>query len=128
MDSIKLAATATTPEVDFDFRAGRFSVAGESYSDDAAKLLDDLAAQLKEYFGGFTATKIAFTWSLIYFNSSSARRIVRILHQLDRVAQGGLPVTVTWTYRPHDESIREFGEEFCEELDHAEFVLQAKDA
>ncbi len=47
-----------------------------------------------------------------------------LLEKLDEAASGGASVTVTWHYDEEDDTMLELGEEFAEDLEHAEFYLQ----
>ena len=43
---------------------------------------------------------------------------------LDEVAKAGNRVTITWTYDEDDDNMQEMGEEFSEDLEHAQFRLK----
>ena len=71
---------------------------------------------------------LSVTFALIYFNSSSARKIMTLMTTLDEAAEGGADVRVAWHYRPGDESMAELGEDFGEDLEHAAFSLVEEDS
>ena len=65
-----------------------------------------------------------FDFELIYFNSSSAKAIMMLMEKLDEAAANGAEVEVYWYYDEEDDTMRELGEEFGEDLEHATFHLE----
>ncbi|AWK88011.1 Fe-S oxidoreductase [Azospirillum thermophilum] len=124
MPSLKIAATGRTPEVDFDFPNGVLRLAGESYPDDVATFFGPLLTALRSFLAESPATPLRFDMELLYFNSSSAKALMNILQMLETAARGGRPVTVAWCYEEDDESMRELGEDFAEDLDSVSFLLK----
>jgi SiaC family regulatory phosphoprotein len=65
-------------------------------------------------------------FALIYFNSSSAKAIMLLLEKLDELAVRNVSVTINWYYDEEDDTMRELGAEFGEDLKHAEFKLKKR--
>ncbi len=128
MNNIKIEGTERTPEVDFSFDTNTFLLKGESYPEDVNEfygpIMDSLDAHLKSLEGA----KVAFTFELIYFNSSSAKILMGLFELLDAVAEKGNEVHVVWAYEEDDDNMEEMGEEFCEELEHATYTLDARES
>jgi hypothetical protein len=121
MPNLKIAATDRTPEVDFDFDKRQLKLKGESYPEDVAKFYGPLFEALDNLLRGLGDDACSFEFELIYFNSSSAKAIMSILERLEDAAAAGASVTVNWYYDEEDDTMRELGEEFGEDLEHAEF-------
>lgn len=125
MESLMIAATERSPEVSFDFAAGRLSLKGESYPEDASSVFGPIFAALERFLAEVDGKDIRFDFSLIYFNSSSAKALMNMFQLLDRAAARGVPVVVNWFYAADDETMQEFGEDFSEDLEHLTFNLVA---
>ncbi len=129
MDSLIIPATGRTPGVAFDFTAGHLRLTGESYPDDVATFFGPVFLALRAYLDEEpaeppAATPIRFDMELLYFNSSSAKVLMTLFQMLETVAKTGRPVAVTWSYEENDESMRELGEDFAEDLRHVVFALR----
>jgi hypothetical protein len=127
MENIKLDRTDRTCEVDFDFAAGRFRLAGESYPEDVAAFFGPLVRSLETYLGRRHDHPIVLDIALVYFNSSSAKALMGMLERFDQAAAAGNDVTVTWLHAGDDEAMQEMGEEFGEDLSHTRFIVRAID-
>ena len=125
MENLMIAATERSPEVEFDFAAGRLSLKGESYPEDASAVFGPIFAALEQFVAEAEGREIQFDFNLIYFNSSSAKALMNMFQLLDRAAQDGVRVAVNWFYAPDDETMQEFGEDFSEDLEHVTFNLVA---
>lgn len=124
MENIKIEATTRSPEIDFDFGANKFLIKGESYPEDVATFYGLVIDQLEEHLSSLDTAEVSFDIELIYFNSSSAKVLMGLFDTLDEVAKAGNRVTITWTYDEDDDNMQEMGEEFSEDLEHAQFRLK----
>lgn len=122
MDNIRIGATARTPEVDFDFAANVFALAGECYPEDIAEFFAPLLDKLGEHFARLRGARVDFNFSLAYFNSSSAKAILGLFGLLDKTAKAGNDVMISWACEEGDD-MQEMGEEFAEDLSAAKFRL-----
>jgi hypothetical protein len=123
MENLRIAATERSPAVDFDFAAGRLSLKGESYPEDASAVFGPIFAALEEFFAATPSGGVVFDFDLTYFNSSSAKALMNMFQVLDRAAGLGCAVTVNWFFAADDDTMREFGEDFGDDLDHVTFNL-----
>ena len=123
-ERLSIPATPRTPEIDFDFAAGRLAMRGESYPDDVATLFGPVIAALREHLAEPSDAPLLMDIELVYFNSSSAKVLMTIFQMLEEAARLGRPVTVDWYCEAEDETMREFGEDFSEDLDHVIFNLR----
>jgi hypothetical protein len=124
MQDLKIAATDRSPELDFDFENHRLRLKGESYPEDAAAFYGPVFEALDDYLAGLDNGACTFSFELIYFNSSSAKAIMSILEKLDEAAAAGASVTINWYYDEEDDTMKDLGEEFGEDIEHAEFHLE----
>lgn len=123
MDNLVIAATERSPEVSFDFAAGVLSLKGESYPEDASAVFGPIFTALERHFAEPAGKAARFDFELIYFNSSSAKALMNMFQLLDRAAGNGAQVEVNWFFAADDETMKEFGEDFSEDLEHVTFNL-----
>ncbi|MBF0369387.1 MAG: DUF1987 domain-containing protein [Magnetococcales bacterium] len=127
MDNIKIERTERSPEIDFDFSNNTFSIRGESYPEDVPAFFGPNLSALGEHLNGLNEGEVTFNFELIYFNSTSAKVVMKLFTLLDKTAEKGVSVTVNWYYESDDDNMEELGEEFGEDLEAAKFNLCAVD-
>ena len=125
MSDLHIESGERSPAVDFDPSIGRMSIRGESYPEDASRVFAPIFAAIESYLEAGSARGLHLDMELIYFNSSSAKALMNLFVMLDQAAAEGGPVTVDWRYAPDDDTMREFGEDFSEDLEHVVFNLVA---
>lgn len=124
MEPLNIPATGRTPGVAFDFASGHLRLTGESYPDDVATFFGPVFTALRDYLAVPADGAIRFDMELLYFNSSSAKALMNIFQMLESVAKAGRPVAVNWCHEENDDSMRELGEDFSEDLRHVAFSLR----
>ena len=112
MDNLYIAATATSPEVNFRFDQNLLSLSGESYPENAAAFYTPVIEKLRTYLASCADTVVTANVTLTYFNSSSTKVLFSIFDALDQAALSGNSVLVNWYRDEEEETILEF----CEEL------------
>lgn len=122
MEALRIEATRRTPQVDFDFTTGVLKLAGESYPDDSASFFGPLLAALRDWLAA-SDTPVRFDIELVYFNSSSAKALMNMFQALEAAAADGRSVAVVWRCDEDDDAMREFAEDFSEDLDHVAFTV-----
>lgn len=125
MDNLTIAATERSPAVDFDFERGVLSLKGESYPEDASAVFGPIFSALEGFLAEPGPKDVRFDLELIYFNSSSAKALMNMFQLLDKAAEGERRIAVNWIFAPDDETMKEFGEDFSEDLRHVVFTLVA---
>ena len=123
MDNLIIEACERSPEVRFDAVGRTLSIRGESYPEDASAVFGPIFAWLNQFLEGAGPQPVRVDFELVYFNSSSAKALMNIFQLLDRASGAGTPVTVHWRFAPDDETMKEFGEDFSEDLGHVKFAL-----
>ncbi|HEY0179598.1 MAG TPA: DUF1987 domain-containing protein [Dokdonella sp.] len=121
-DDLFIAASASSPEVDFRFGAHALSLRGESYPENAAAFYGDLVAHTRAYLGGLEPGRtVVVDVALTYFNSSSTKMLFAWFGALNEAAENGVRVVLNWRHDADDDTIQEFGAELHEEFAALEF-------
>ncbi|ACA16274.1 conserved hypothetical protein [Methylobacterium sp. 4-46] len=123
MDRIQIPPTSRSPEVEFDFAAGRLAIRGESYPEDAAAFFGPLLQALRGHLAAGGTEPLTLEIALAYFNSSSAKALMNLFLPLEDAAAGGRPVCVRWVFAEGDDAIEEAGEDFAADFTHARFEM-----
>lgn len=127
MNDLHIAATDRTPEVRFGFASGHLSLSGESYPEDAAAFFGPVYQSLKDFTAALGGRSVRFELRMNYFNSSSAKALMRLFQLLEDAAAHGAEVAIHWHYRHDDDTMQEFGEDFAQDFSHARFVMEVQD-
>jgi hypothetical protein len=126
MENIIIQATERTPQVEFDFANHRMLMRGESYPEDAATFFGPIYQGLKAYLDALKGQSLVFDMHMVYFNSSSAKALMRLFQLLEDAGGNDNDITVNWHFDPDDDTMQEFGEDFSEDFEKAKFVLCPK--
>ena len=124
MENLDIPATDRSPAVLFDFGQNQLRVSGESYPEDVSTFYHSIFKALDAYLANLGKGHCRFQFELIYFNSSSAKAIMMLMEKLDEAAKSGASVEIYWFYDEEDDTMKELGEEFGEDLEHAVFHLE----
>lgn len=119
MNNLFVAASASSPEVDFRFDEHRLSLKGESYPENAAAFWGVVNGALRDYLQCCNidaAPGITVNVALAYFNSSSTKMLFAMFEALNNKAGEGLPVTLNWYHDEEDDTIFEFGQELRQDF------------
>ncbi|ASL46915.1 hypothetical protein bAD24_III05955 [Burkholderia sp. AD24] len=122
MDNLYIAATTTSPEVDFQFDQNMLTFRGESYPENAAAFYAPIIEQLRAYLAACHDAVITVEVTLTYFNSSSTKMLFSVFDALDQAASAGNQVLVRWFRDAEDETILEFGEELQADFTAIQFA------
>jgi hypothetical protein len=122
MNNLFIAATASSPEVDFRFDQHLLSLKGESYPENAAVFWGDIIGVLRDYLredasGALVTVHVA----LAYFNSSSTKMLFALFGALNEKAKAGTTVELHWYHDEDDDTIFEFGQELREDFPDLSF-------
>lgn len=123
MHTLKVDATKRTPAIEFDYVENRFSIIGEAYAEDIVSFFEPILADLEKHLLSITGDKLEFCVRLTYFDSSTAKVLIRIFKSLERAASGGKWVDLNWYHHEEDELQKEFGEELAADLSETHFHL-----
>lgn len=99
------------PTVNFNAESGVCELSGESYLENTSEFYSRLSNWLDEYISTIQKP-ITLNFRLSYFNTSSSKRILYILHKLKDYEEEGGDVTVNWYYDKDDTDMEEDVEDF----------------
>jgi hypothetical protein len=118
---VYIKAGDRTPEVQISPQSGEILFSGESYPENAINFYKPILGKLEELCQN--KTPLAIKFELIYINSSSLGMLRNIMSALDRHAQAGLLISVSWLAYEDDDGMREMGEDLRELYPAIEFKL-----
>ena len=124
MENLEIESTERTPRIFFDYDNHHFEISGEAYPENSDEFFRPVMDALQEYIASGASDKISFLFKLIYFNSSSARVLMKLFELLDEAAENR-SIEVEWHYHEEDDTMEEFGEEFAEDMENASFQLKS---
>ncbi|WP_293759777.1 DUF1987 domain-containing protein [uncultured Aquitalea sp.] len=121
MQNLYIAATSSTPEVDFRFDSHQLSLRGESYPENAHAFFGPIMDAVQAYLPKLHATTVTLDIQLAYFNSSSTKVLLELFGLFNKAAVAGNYVHLNWHYIEDDETILEFGEEVADDYTALDF-------
>jgi hypothetical protein len=124
MKPLSIEGTDRTPAIKFDFDNGHLEITGESYPEDVTEFYKPVFTALDSYLESLADGSCDFDFKMVYFNSSSAKAVMMLLDKLDAAAGKGAKVNIRWFYDEEDDTMKDLGEEFSEDLENAVFKLE----
>ncbi|WP_374582364.1 DUF1987 domain-containing protein [Pseudoduganella sp.] len=121
MEPLFIAASPTSPEVDFRFGEHALSLKGESYPENAAAFYGPVIERLRAYLAACDGAAITVNVSLAYFNSSSTKMLFTLFEALNDAASAGNSVQLNWYRDEEDDTIEEFGAELRDDFPALQF-------
>jgi hypothetical protein len=121
MEPLFIAASPTSPEVDFRFDQHTLSIKGESYPENAAAFYGPVIARVQAYLDSCSDAEITVHVSLAYFNSSSTKMLFSFFEALNNAAMAGNQVRLNWYHDEDDDTILEFGQELQDDFGALDF-------
>ncbi|WP_308418105.1 DUF1987 domain-containing protein [Chitinimonas sp. BJB300] len=122
MENLFIAATPSTPEVDFRFDQHMLAMKGESYPENATAFYGPILERVRQYLSSCSQTPIQINVSLAYFNSSSTKLLFSMFDAFNQAAAAGNKITLNWFHDADDETLFEFGQEIHEDFPVLNFV------
>lgn len=116
MEPLKISATDTTPEVEFNSESGQFFIRGVSDEEDALGFYFPLIQWIDNY-AHHASGKTTLDIRLKYFNTASAKALFEIVKRMGTVLKAGNPVEINWFYDAEDPVLKEDIEQFCDLTD-----------
>lgn len=105
-----------TPEILFDKTQGIFKISGRSLPEDVTKFFGPVHRWILDYLEN-PNPKTVFTLQLEYLNTSSSRKMVEILIDLEKAWKKGTDIEVVWQYASDDELMEIKGSELTNIVD-----------
>ena len=114
-----LEATNRTPEVSISDSV--LEMKGECYPEDITVFAEPILESLAEKLEACDSYSVSL--ELRYFNSSSAKFFFDFFEVLEETAAKGKSISIEWRYRSSDNSMKEAGEDFEEDMEKAHYQL-----
>lgn len=111
MDALTIEQQNNTIGIVLDKEKNKFVFQGRSLPENTVKFFEPVRNWLEEYKKD-PADETVVDMNFIYFNTSSAKIILEILHQFEEIGKGGNSVKIIWHYMEEDYDIKEAGEEY----------------
>jgi len=116
MESLNISGNKKTPEIAFEPFSGLLVIKGKSNLENPSKFYDPVINWLENYAQD-PAIKTTFRMEMDYFNSSSAKHLMRVFRVLESIAKNDKKeVIVQWCHDDHDHSMQESGEDYSSML------------
>lgn len=124
MDPLIIKPTNTTFQVNLDKSKGVFKISGRSRPENVVGFFEPIFIWFEKYQQDPNAETLV-EFSLEYFNSSTAKVLLRFLVKIEEMHKSGMNISVLWKARKNDEDMMETGEDFASLIrvpfDFAEF-------
>ncbi|MGD9993320.1 MAG: DUF1987 domain-containing protein [Salinivirgaceae bacterium] len=112
MSPLIIKGTETTLAVTLDKENGVFEFSGKSRPENVS----DFFEPVFNWFEGYEKQpnqETLVNFKLDYYNSSSAKVLLRLLVRIEELAENGVRSKIHWYYRGNDEDMKESGEDYA---------------
>lgn len=112
MSPLIIKGTETTLTVTLDKANGIFEFSGKSRPENVS----DFFEPIFNWFDGYEKQpnqETLVNFKLDYYNSSSAKVLLRLLVRIEELAENGVRSKIHWYYRSNDEDMKESGEDYA---------------
>ncbi len=124
LNTLQINATEFTPEIIFTLD-GKFNISGISRPEDVSKFYEKPYQWLQTYKNEvlshpqnkYKYTKIQIVFKMKYFNSASAKHILRMLDSIKGYEKFGLEIEIDWFYEEADEQLLEDGQDLSDAIE-----------
>ncbi len=110
-NKISIAATDSTPALEFDMQQGKLSLSGKSIPQDPTLFYGPLMKQMDEYIAD-PAPVTTVDINLQYFNTPSAKYLQDIFQKLEALTENSKSVYVNWSYETGDTDMLQAGKDY----------------
>jgi hypothetical protein len=110
-NNISIAATDSTPALEFDMQKGNLSLTGKSIPQDPTLFYAPLMQQLDEYIAN-PASQTTVNINLQYFNTPTAKYLQDIFQKLEALTEKSNNVSVNWHYETGDTDMLQAGKDY----------------
>ena len=111
LETLELESTKISPEVKLSKEENFLKISGRSIVEDPNKFYMPIYEWLEKYVKD-PNPDTNFQFDLEYFNSSSARQVMKIIIVLEEIVKNNKgKIKVTWLYEEGDDMAKERGEE-----------------
>lgn len=122
LEPLILEGTKNSPSVTLDKENNIFKISGRSIVEDPNKFYMPIYNWLEEYVTNPNKSTV-FEYDLEYFNSSSARQVMKLIILLENLCETENSITVKWLYEEGDDMSCERGEEI-KAVSKLDFIIE----
>ncbi|MBA2612726.1 MAG: DUF1987 domain-containing protein [Bacteroidetes bacterium] len=116
MNSLIIAETLETPEINFNSDAGILKITGRAYSSDITVFYKNLSAWLDEYINDPKDTTVEL--NLDYYNSVFHKLLFNFLKKCKSVLEKDKKLVIKWYYNDGDEDSIDASINYAKSLDY----------
>ena len=124
MQAFNLDPTESTPKIILDPYNKVFEISGISRPENVRECYEPVIDWFEEFNSNlnefeFVTSKnlVVIKFKLNYFNSASAKFILDILMEINKLFKSGMNLYIDWYYDEGDDDMKEVGEELCDIVD-----------
>ncbi|MDA3954125.1 MAG: DUF1987 domain-containing protein [Bacteroidales bacterium] len=121
MKSLKIEATHSTPEINFDIENNILSISKVSKPENASEFYKPVFELINNYEKAKVESKIerelVINLKFEYFNTATTKVLYDLIIKLKDINEQGVKVIINWYYYSDDEDLLEEGEIISEALD-----------
>ncbi|MDX1651687.1 MAG: DUF1987 domain-containing protein [Brumimicrobium sp.] len=111
MENLELKATAKTPLISFSAETGKMIIQGRAIPDNS----EDFWKPVLQWFYAYSTDPQPVTlmvFDMEYFNISSSKPILFLLHKMNDLMEDGREVKIEWRYPKGDQDMLETGNDY----------------
>lgn len=111
MEILEKKATADTPYINFNSESGSMLIQGRAIPQPA----DEFWAPVLKWFYAYSSdpnSKTELIFNMEYFNISTSKQILFLLHKINDLFEKGHDALVVWKYALEDTEMKEAGFDF----------------
>lgn len=111
MEKLELQATAKTPYILLNNESGKMLIQGRSIPDNA----EDFWQPILQWFYAYASDPLSstvFIFDMEYFNISSSKPVLFLLHKMNDLMEAGKDVKIEWRYPKGDDEMLEMGNDY----------------
>jgi len=124
MQKLQIEASQYTPQISMDAENGIIEIVGKSYPENTFEFYKPVLEWIEKYFQN-PQQNTTINMEIIYFNSSSSKLFFDLFDIIEENKDKS-KIMINWIYDQENESALEAGEEFQEDFETLEIVLQEK--
>ncbi len=121
MEDLVIKKTNATPAVILKPSTGKFQLVGSSWPENPAKFYEKIFDWFEEYFKNQPLPETVFELRIVYFNTASAKQIVKLLRYLHEKSLL-YNVRAVWFYHEEDEEMKREAERYQQLLNLGDFL------
>ena len=110
MESLKIAATNNTPEINFDFNKATLLISGRCFTQNILEFYAPVKKWVEDYLAA-PQESTTLDLKIEYMNSASTVIIANLLKRISQLKNAGKKIVVNWHYIDGEEDMMEVGKE-----------------